>query len=51
MKFLLGILFTVFVAIVGIFITVTSGMINIGADRAHSPLVYDFFRNCSHTLN
>ncbi|MBA6245170.1 MULTISPECIES: c-type cytochrome [Psychrobacter] len=42
MKFLLGILFTVFVAIVGIFMVVTSGMINIGADRAHSPLVYDF---------
>jgi mono/diheme cytochrome c family protein len=42
MKFLLGILFTVFVAIVGIFMVVTSGMINIGADQAHSPLVYDF---------
>ncbi|MGE6474062.1 c-type cytochrome [Psychrobacter sp. NPDC078631] len=42
MKFLLGILFTVFIAITGIFITVTSGMINIGADQAHSPLVYDF---------
>jgi mono/diheme cytochrome c family protein len=42
MKFLLGILFTIFVAIVGIFIVVTSGVINIGADQAHSPLVYDF---------
>lgn len=42
MKFLLGILFTVFVAIVGIFIVVTSGVINIGADQAHSPLVYNF---------
>ena len=42
MKFLLGVLLTVFVAIVGIFIVVTSGVINIGADQAHSPLVYNF---------
>lgn len=42
MKFLLGILFAVFVAIVGVFAVVTSGVINIGADQAHSPLVYKF---------
>ena len=42
MKFLLGILFTVAVAMVGIFVVVTSGVINIGADQAHSPLVYNF---------
>ena len=42
MKFLLGILFTVAVAMVGIFVVVTSGIINIGADQAHNPLVYNF---------
>jgi len=42
MKFLLGILFTVVVAIVGVFTVVMSGVINIGADEGHSPLVYDF---------
>ena len=44
MKFLLGALFTVFVIITGIFIVVTRGVINIGADQAHSPLVYDFLK-------
>jgi len=42
MKFLLGVLFTVVVAIVGVFTVVMSGVINIGADQGHSPLVYDF---------
>ncbi|MGP5406182.1 c-type cytochrome [Psychrobacter celer] len=42
MKFLLGVLFTVVVAIVGIFTVVMSGVINIGADQGHSPLVYNF---------
>lgn len=42
MKFLLGMLFTVFVAIVGVFIVVTSGRMNIGADREHSPVIYSF---------
>lgn len=42
MNFLLGMLFTVVVAIVGIFAVVMSGVINIGADQGHSPLVYDF---------
>ncbi|GAF54423.1 hypothetical protein JCM18900_13062 [Psychrobacter sp. JCM 18900] len=51
MKFLLGILLTVFVAITGIFIVVTSGVINIGADQAHSPLVYNFFRNGTYAFN
>ena len=39
MKFLLGVLFTVVVAIVGVFTVVMSGVINIGADQGHSPLV------------
>ncbi len=42
MKFLLGILFTVVVAIVGIIAVVSSGIVNIGADQAHNPLVYNF---------
>ncbi|MGB6825582.1 c-type cytochrome [Psychrobacter sp.] len=42
MKFLLGVLLTVFVAIVGIFIVVTSGVINIGADQEHSPMMFSF---------
>ncbi len=42
MKFLLGILFTVVVVIIGIFVVVTSGVINVGADQAHNPLVYNF---------
>jgi len=42
MKFLLGVLFTVVVAIVGVFTVDMSGVINIGADQGHSPLVYNF---------
>ncbi|MGM8872374.1 c-type cytochrome [Psychrobacter sp. 2Y5] len=42
MKFLLGILFIVVVAIVGVFAVVMSGVINIGADQGHNPLVYKF---------
>lgn len=42
MKFLLGALFAVFVAIVGVFAVVSTGVINIGADQAHSPMVYNF---------
>lgn len=42
MKFLLGALFAVFVAIVGGFAVVSSGIVNVGADQAHNPLVYNF---------
>lgn len=42
MKFLLGVLFTVCVAIVGVFVVVSSGVVNVGADQEHSPLVYKF---------
>ncbi len=42
MKFLLGALFAVFVAIVGVFVVISTGVINIGADQAHSPMVYNF---------
>jgi len=42
MKFLLGILFTVVVAIAGIFAVVISGISNVGADQEHSPMMYSF---------
>ena len=42
MKFLLGALFTVFVAIVGVFAVVTSGVVNVGADQEHSPMKFSF---------
>ena len=42
MKFLLGALFTVFVAIVGVFAVVSSGVVNVGADQEHSPMMYSF---------
>ncbi|MEK6199233.1 MAG: cytochrome c [Psychrobacter sp.] len=42
MKFLLGALFTVVVAIAGIFVVVISGVSNVGADQEHSPMVYSF---------
>ena len=42
MKFLLGALFTVFVAIVGVFAVVTSGVVNVGADQEHSPMMFSF---------
>ncbi|HSP86330.1 MAG TPA: cytochrome c [Psychrobacter sp.] len=42
MKFLLGALFTVFVAIVGMFAVVSSGIVNVGADQEHSPMMYSF---------
>ena len=42
MKFLLGVLFTVFVAIVGVFAVVSSGVVNVGADQEHSPMMYSF---------
>lgn len=42
MKFLLGAVFTVIVAIVGIFAVVSSGIVNIGADQAHNPMMYSF---------
>ncbi|AMN67008.1 cytochrome c [Psychrobacter sp. P11G5] len=42
MKFLLGILFTVVVAIAGIFAVVMSGISNVGADQEHSPMMYSF---------
>ncbi len=40
MKFLLGMLASVIIALVAIFIVVNTGVINIGADQAHSKLVY-----------
>ena len=42
MKFLLGALFTVFVAIVSVFVIVTSGVVNVGADQEHSPMMFSF---------
>lgn len=42
MKFLLGVLFTAFVAILGIFAVVSSGIVNVGADQEHSPMMYGF---------
>ena len=42
MKFLLGALFTVFVAIVSVFVVVTSGVVNVGADQEHSPMMFSF---------
>lgn len=42
MKFVWGVLFSVVVAVASVFIIVMSGAINIGADRAHSPMVYNF---------
>ena len=42
MKFLLGALFTVFVAIVGVFAVVSSGVVNVGADQEHNPMMYSF---------
>lgn len=44
MKFLLGALFTVFVAIVSVFAIVTSGVVNVGADQEHSPIVFSFWK-------
>ena len=42
MKFLLGVLFTLFVAIVGMFAVVSSGVVNVAADQEHSPMMYSF---------
>ena len=42
MKFLLGALFTVFVAIVSVFAIVTSGVVYVGADQEHSPIMFSF---------
>lgn len=42
MKFLLGILFSVIVAIIAVFVVVSSGMISVAADKAHQPMVYNF---------
>ena len=42
MKFLLGALFTVFVAIVSVFAIVTSGVVYVGADLEHSPMMFSF---------
>lgn len=42
MKFLLGALFTVFVAIVSVFAIVTSGVVYVGADQEHSPMMFRF---------
>ncbi|WP_298906690.1 cytochrome c [uncultured Psychrobacter sp.] len=42
MKFLLGALFTVFVTITGVFAVVSSGVVNVGADQEHSPMMYSF---------
>ncbi|WP_201582769.1 c-type cytochrome [Psychrobacter jeotgali] len=40
MTFLWGVLFSIVVAVASIFIIVMSGVINVGADHAHSPMVY-----------
>ena len=42
MKFLLGMLFTIFLAIFGIFSVVSSGVINVGADQERSPMISNF---------
>ena len=42
MKFLLGVLFTVFVTITGVFAVASSGVVNVGADQEHSPMMYSF---------
>lgn len=42
MKFLLGIIFTLVVAITGVFAVITGGVVNVGADQEHSPMVYNF---------
>ena len=42
MKFLLGMLFTVFLAIVGVFAVASSGVVNVGAYQEHSPMMYSF---------
>ena len=42
MKFLLGALFTVFVAIVSVFAVVTSGVVIVGADQEYSPMMFSF---------
>ena len=42
MKFLLGVLFTLFVAIVGVFAVVSSGVVSVGADQEHNPMMYSF---------
>lgn len=42
MKFLLGILFAVVTVVIGIFAVVTSGIVNVGADQEHSPMMYSF---------
>ena len=42
MKFLLGVLFTAFVTITGVFAVVSSGVVNVGADQEHSPMMYSF---------
>ena len=42
MKFLLGILFSVVVAIASVFIVVNSGLISIAADKSHHPMIYKF---------
>ncbi len=42
MKFLLGIIFTLVVAITGFFAVITGGVVNVGADQEHSPMVYNF---------
>lgn len=42
MKFLLGALFIVFVEIVVVFAIVTSGVVYVGADQEHSPMIFSF---------
>ncbi|WP_367111695.1 cytochrome c [uncultured Psychrobacter sp.] len=48
MKFLLGILFAIVVAIAGVFAVITSGVVNVGADQEHSPMVYNFLETARH---
>ncbi len=44
MKFLLGVLFTVIVAIIGVYAVVASGRVYVGADEAHNPIVHSFLK-------
>ena len=48
MKFLLGMLFAVVVAIAGVVAVITSGVVNVGADQEHSPMVYSFLETARH---
>ncbi len=44
MKFLLGALFTVIVAIIGVYAVVASGRVYVGADKEHTPMAHSFLK-------